>query len=105
MDLVGINDARANLPKATTTEATEQENLRRAILLTDCLSGMSLTALTSGGSLTDAEARKVITIWQNGIADTGTGTKKSVTKWLNAGFTAKDASACNTWAASSADVA
>ncbi|MFD8493715.1 hypothetical protein [Amycolatopsis sp. NPDC059657] len=105
MDLVGINDARANLPQAATTEAAKQENLRRAILLTDCLSGMSLAALTSGGSLTDAEARKIITGWQNAIGDPDGATKKNVGKWLNAGFAAKDASACNTWAASSADVA
>ncbi len=105
--LAGISAAFERLPLGDETEIFEQA--RRHELQAECLGGVFLGAVWQGLGRGPDDWRRLLDVerttgdeWAT-VPDHGKG--DTIVRWLERGFAARSASACDTWSATSAEVA
>jgi predicted metalloprotease len=105
--LTGISAAFDRLPLGDETEVFQQE--RRYELQAECLGGVFLGAVWDGLGQGPDGWRRLLDVERTTGDESATvpdhGKGDTIVRWLERGFTARSAAACDTWSAASAEVA
>ncbi|OXM44407.1 neutral zinc metallopeptidase [Amycolatopsis alba] len=82
----------------------DKELVRRIELQANCFGALALSAAAGRGSISRSLADAALADYGRADDSDTHGTRRNQLKWAKAGFSGKTTSACNTWAASPADV-
>ncbi|MEC3973978.1 neutral zinc metallopeptidase [Amycolatopsis sp. H20-H5] len=82
----------------------DQELVRRIELQANCFGAVFIAAAAGRGAISTSLANATVADYGRADDSDTHGSRKHQLKWAKAGFAGKSPSACNTWAASAADV-
>jgi predicted metalloprotease len=101
----GILDAaNAQMTSEDQTVAADLERVRRIELQANCFGALFIASAAGRGAINAAAANAAIADYGNTSDSETHGSRKHQMSWARAGFESKTTAACNTWAASAADV-